>query len=382
MRKLLVALMMVAFAATAFAGVSLSGSYEVTGAYKSNLDLDDAQKEKGGSYDHDFDLWINATAGKSFFKSKIEVVDTDWVNGTKGNARNESTNFLVERAWLGHNFGAVKLEAGLMDGAAWGYSFGNAKTGKYRVKTTINAGAGKVIAFVQKNKESFDGTKDSEKDDNDKYGLGYKAKFGGVTVAPLFTYMVNSADGNKSTDDAKKQTSFDIALGGNFGAVGVEFEFDYDKYDNPGDDYNLYGVYANVFGKMAGATVGFATAYGSSDDDSGKNYAFEDDFDFMLILGDETSYGGASDGLAGVWGSKVYADYALNDKMGVSGALAYFKSNIKDDDTTGMELDLGFSYAISEALEYTADFGYAALDFDGKDDTNAMILKHGLAISF
>lgn len=399
MRKLLVALMLVAFAATAFADVTLSGSYKVRGNYVSNLDLDDTEKEKGSYYDHDFDLWLKAQTDKNtFFKSKIEIVDEEWKvdyagDANAGDAPNAQSTMEVERAWVGHNFGGVLVEAGLMTGAAWSYSFGNAATGKYRVKVTADAGPGKVIAFVQKNKEEAfnaagDVVKDGEKDDDDSYAIGYKGKFGGFMVAPLFVYRVNSNDGNLDTDDAAKTMSFDLAAGGNFGAVGVEFEFDYDnvKATNSDDDYANYGIYVNVFSKVAGAKVGFVTAYGSVDETDNnveKGYSFGDDFETMLVLGDYvTPYGG--DDLAGVWANKLYASYDINEKANVNGAIAYVTSNWEDDDTKAMELDLGFDYAITKALKYSIDFGYASVNFDEDmgEDTNAMIAQHSLAISF
>jgi hypothetical protein len=182
--------------------------------------------------------------------------------------------------------------------------------------------------------------------------------------------------------------SFDLAAGGNFGAVGVEFEFDYDnvKAADGDDDYANYGIYVNVFSKVAGAKVGFVTAYGSVDETDNnveKGYSFGDDFETMLVLGDYvTPYGG--DDLAGVWANKLYASYDINEKANVNGAIAYITSNWEDDDTKAIELDLGFDYAITKALKYSIDFGYASVNFDEDmgEDTNAMIAQHSLAISF
>jgi len=48
-----------------------------------------------------------------------------------------------------------------------------------------------------------------------------------------------------------------------------------------------------------------------------------------------------------------------------------------------MDFELGASYAITKALSYSVNFGYATVDLDGADDPDAaMILQHKLAISF
>ena len=402
MRKLLVALMIVAFAATAFAEVTLSGSYFARGSYFQNAaNMDKDTDDKNMYYDHDFDLWINAKTDKNtFFKAKLELVDEQW--GTTDGA-NVSANpynaqkgqgletLALERAWLGHNFGAVTVEAGLMNGGSWGYAFGNKADGKYRVKATIPAGPGNLMVFVQKNKETNFLTtdrKDADADDSDTYYLGYKGKFGGLTVAPLFYYV---ADGLQDADgDGEKSTmAVDLAIGGNFGAIGFEFEGIYKttKSDDSGaNEPTEYSLYANVFGKVAAAKVGFITAYENADEDEGGNGngALGEDFDdrWLALLGD---WEAAPMVTTGVWANGIYADYAVNEKLSLTTSLFYIVSNLDNNDSTAIDFEVGASYAITEALSYNINAGYATVDLDsdlGDDPDPAMYAQHYLAISF
>ena len=416
MRKLLVALMMVAFAATAFAtDITFSGAYEVSGKYLKNTEAGEDNTLDHRFYEHDFDLWMKAQVDKdTFFKAKFEILDDTWQGSPKGDAGYaDATQFSVQRAWMGHNFGSVLLEVGLMDGGAWSYAFGNNKEGHYRIKGTVPVSNGRVSFFTQKSTESDDVkpyTEDSEKDDSDAYSVNYVGKFGGITVAPNLTYSNNSAAVKDQGNDGVKTWSFDLGVGGDLGAVGFEFEFDYDNVstDEAGkDDYDVYGVYGNVYTKVAGATLGFITAYSSYDDDAGKAYDMSDDFDddLLFVLGDEGYFGStiknayklagmtddeakaawAYNGLAGIWGNGIYGAYSVNDKLSFTAGAFYAVTTIDDDDSTAYEFDLIANYAITDALSYKVQFGYAAIDADddlGVDPDPAMALFNTLSLSF
>lgn len=391
MRKLLVALMLVAFAATAFADVTLSGTYKARGNYMDNLQtpLVDSDDDNAMFYDHDLDIWLKAQTDKdTYFQMKVEMLDGQWKERTDDgiNATKTGDEIQVERAWLGHNFGVAKLDVGMMTGGAWSYVFGNTEDAFYRVKATVPAGPGKVIAFVQKNAENslYSNDKDAEKDDSDTYFVGFSGKFGGITVQPGLSYIM---DGNAEYGDEEvdtKKTKFDIGVGGAFGAVGFESEFIYLNVDPEGDSYSTYGIYANVYSKVAGATVGFITAYSSVDDDTQNAFHMGEDFDdmYFLVLGDYEAYG---TGLEGLWGNVLYADYAVNDKLNVYGSVAYAMSNYDEgalEDATAYEIDLGLGYKITDALSYGVDFGYAQMDIDNVDTDAHLLLQHYLKISF
>lgn len=408
MRKLLVALMIVACAATAFAEVTVSGYYNVNGVYEQNLaKVDKNTDDQNMYYEHEFKLWVNAQTDKdTYFKSKFEITDKTWATsgaaetyGTETTGTGSNNGIQLERAWMGHNFGILTLDVGIMSGGGWGYAFGDNVEGKYRVKATIPAGPGKIVTYLEKSKENNnEGTdrKDADKDDKDSYALGYSGKFGGFTVAPLVVY---TEDGNvDATDGDVDNTSllFDLALGGSFGPIGFEAEYKTAKTDvEVGEDYTVWGAYGNIYGKVANTTIGFLSAYSSYDKDTKKAFDMADDFDdnFGFVLGEkgmlanvQSQYGvtaGSYSGLAAVWINGLYANYDITEKLNVNGGVIYAMSTVDDDDTTAYEADIVFNYAITKALTYQVMFGYAEIDLDGGPDPDAsMLLQHGLTLSF
>lgn len=399
MRKLLVALMMVAFAATAFAAdVKFSGSYEVDGKYEKNYNQVRGTTDEEVSnqyYEHDFDLWMNVQTDKdTFFKTKLELLDGSWIAPAKNGSDQgyaDNTQFSVQRAWLGHNFGGVLLEAGLMNSGTWGYSFADDAEGNYRIKATFDVAGGKLSVFTQKTAELADTDNirdDANKDDADKYSIGYKGTFGGIMIAPKLDYDIKS-NVDKGGDYGKgdsKVIDLDVAAGGKFGALNVETEFKYNSNSvKDGEDYDLYGIYANFGYNMGAATVGFLTAYGSADKDTQKGFDFDDDFDSTFILGDDLGVGGGDD-LTGFWANALYVTYDVNDKLSLMGKFAYATSNWKDnvlEDATAWELDGSATYAITKELSYYFNVGYAKVDLDKAEDPDALVLvKHGLILSF
>lgn len=428
MRKLLVALMIVAFAATAFADVSLSGYYWVKGQYKKNIaSVDNNSDDVNQYYEQEFKVWMKAQPDKdTYFKAKLQIADNSWaVNGKKPYSDNastadlatgsvtspdESTDFQVERLWMGHNFGFMKLDVGLMNGGAWAYSFGNNVEGYYRVKATIPAGPGNVLAIIQKNDERANSgvtVKDANKDDGNTYYLAYSGKFAGFTVAPLFAYGDGSNTDLEQSSKGSKTYVYDLGVGGNFGMIGFESEFKYvDKstvYSNnvKQHDGKNWGAMANVFANVSGAQVGFLTAYASSDKTDG-TFDMADDFDdtYLFVLGDDGVWNsgdtvdlGGNSGIGGAWVNQVYANYDVNDKLMVGGAFSYLTSTMDKTDKNGdanalndasaYEADLMMNYAITKSLSYTVMLGYAKVDLDhGTDPDPAVHLFHKLQVSF
>lgn len=405
MRKLLVALMMVAFAATAFAAdVKFSGSYEVDGKYQRNYGLADSDVATNSYYEHDFDLWMNVQTDKdTFFKTKLELLDSTIGATHDGNNKvvypgsdsgyAGTTQFSVQRAWLGHNFGGVLVEAGLMNSGSWGYAFADDAEGSYRVKATFDVAGGKLTVLTQKKDErGSDATKDAENDDADKYSIGYKGTFGGIMIAPKLDYDINgNGTINQETNEGAdtKVIDFNLAAGGKFGAVTVETEFKYNTTSYADEaagrkDFDLYGIYANVNYNYGAGVVGFLTAYGSTDKDMNKGFDFDDDFDSTFILGDDMGLGGGDD-LTGFWANALYATYDVNDKLSLMGKLAYVTSNWDAgayEDASAWELDASATYAITKELTYYVNFGYAKVDLDASDPDPIVLVKHGLVLNF
>ncbi|KAA0258330.1 hypothetical protein FHQ18_04000 [Deferribacter autotrophicus] len=408
MKKFLVFLALLAFAATSFAvELKLSGNFYVRGSYiKNGSDLDgdkkvDLQTSNAPSFsyfDQDMNLWAKLVVDEdTWVTTRFAIHDEDWKNA---NENDTDDNIAAERAWLTHKFATgTKLDAGLMSGGGWGTAFGNDVGGKYRVKITQALPYGSLVAWVQKNAEKGKELqyKDAEKDDSDSYAIGLTFKAGDITIKPLVVYTVDSAGTNNAyvdnSTDGKKTTSFDIAAMGKFGVIGFEAEFDYDNVEfdkNYGTDYDVYGIYVNAYTMIDKVKVGGIFAYGSYDKDAQKGYDFDDDFDLTLVLSDWVGFGGG-DGLTGMTAYQVYAKAPVMDKLTANASLTYVTSNQEGnstttnylEDATAYEVDLGAAYTIKKGLVYSVAFGYAKIDLDGQSDPDPVIRAyHKISLSF
>ncbi|MGA1861324.1 hypothetical protein OWM07_00350 [Deferribacter thermophilus] len=409
MKKLLVILALLAFAATSFAvELKLSGDFYVRGSYIS-IDTDETNgvDEKYSYYDQDMNLWAKLVVDENtWVTTRFAIHDENWKDDSEDEADDD---FTAERVWMTHKFSTgTTLDAGLMTGAGWGTAFGNDTGGKYRIKFTQALPYGSLVAFVQKNTEKGAELKykDAEKDDSDTYGLGANIKAGDFKIMPLVTYMNNSAKYLDNGTDAQKTWRADVAFTGKVGMVGFEGEFSYvtmNDDDNSSLDFDVYGVYLNGYAMVDKVKVGAIVAYGSYDKDAKKGYDFEDDFDSTLVLGDwlqlgdDYAYGygtkGESD-LVGMTLLQLYAKTNVTDKLSVNASLSYVFSNQEDneyEDVKAYEVDLGASYAITKNLTYSLAFGYAqvkdiiennGLTDEDKFDLKAIRAYHKIALTF
>jgi hypothetical protein len=243
MRKLLVVLMVMAFAATAFAAdVKLSGYMEVKGIYLENGDaLEDSNGETSW-WEQDG----NVQAKFIVDKGTAFTVRGDFRDGTWGTpdmvAKSQGSGekgFTIQRAYLEHDFGKAVLSAGLMATSGWGTSFDNNVEGNYRVKLAIPVYTGKLTFQTTKSNEEgeFDAAyEDAEKDDNDQYGVDYVGKTAAFTYGFNLTYRMDSRVNNepivnsapeKGDDDSTDQVQLNLMFNGDLGMVGFESEFAY-----------------------------------------------------------------------------------------------------------------------------------------------------------
>lgn len=420
MRKLLVVLMVVAFAATAFAAdVKLSGYMEVKGIYvKDGIGTDNNGDPAGDANDNGNVSWWeqdgNVQAKFIVDKGTAFTVRGDFRDGTWGTdgmgakqpgaagrlaGDNDETGFTIQRAFLEHDFGkAGLLSAGLMATGGWGTAFGNNVEGNYRVKLAVPVATGKLTFQTTKNYEAGDyEVKDSEKDDNDGYGVDFVGKTGAFTYGANLTYGDNSQAVVDQGSDGIQTTKLEVMLKGDLGMFGFESEFAYadvatDVAGN--DDYDLFGAYINGFAKLGKTTAGLAFVYGSTDEDANKGFAFADDFDTTYIVdelgGNALAPGKGHDDLTGYTAFKLYADYAHTDALTLGAAFVYAFSNWDDatyEDINLYELDAYVSYQINKALSYTVKAAYLQVNDIGagaaQDDADPIYYaSHTLSIGF
>lgn len=429
--------MVVAFASTAFAvDVKLSGGFEVKGIFVENGDLaeDDTEDKSRWEQDGNVQAVFNLGKGTKF------TVRGDFHDGTWGNPEmaakttGEGENgFTVQRAFLQHVFeNGLDLRAGLMATGGWGTAFRNNVEGNYRVRLGVPVANGVLTFQTTKNYEgSLGNYKDSEKDDNDQYGVDYVGKTGAFTYGANLTYRVDSwaqrgnAAGSwgwvEDDDDDDPETpsvwvwapgapevpgnsdstdTLDLTLlfSGDFGQFGFESEFAYTDVNVKGaKDYDLWGAYINGYGKFGKTTAGLAFVYGSVDKDTGAAFEYGDDFDTSFIIDELGGVGGfngtdivITDDLSGFTAFKLYADYAHTDALTLGAAFIYAFSNhdvAELEDVKLYELDVYASYDLTEYLNYTVKAAYLKVnDIDAGaaqyDADDVYYASHTLSVAF
>ncbi|MCD8569178.1 MAG: hypothetical protein LRY50_12995 [Geovibrio sp.] len=299
----------------------------------------------------------------------------------------DEAGFTIQRAFLEHDFGkAGLLSAGLMATGGWGTAFGNNVEGNYRVKLAVPVAGGKLTFQTTKVKENGSyTTEDSEKDDNDGYGVDFVGKAGAFTYGANLTYGNNSAAVMDSGSDGTQTTKLEVMLKGDLGMFGFESEFAYADVSTDvtgAEDYSLYAAYVNGFAKLGKVTPGLIFVYASTDDDADKGYEFGDDFDTTFII-DELGFFGFDD-LAGMTAVKAYVDYAHNDALTLGGSFTYADSNWEDDDMNLYEVDAYVAYKINKALTYTVKAAYAQVnDIANTFDSDPIYYaSHTLSVGF
>lgn len=350
----------------------------------------------------------------------------------------------AKRAYMTHKFPTkTTLKLGLMDGDQWAYSFGDDKSGRWRVTVQQETPFGHLFGVLEKRADQgFLGQggaeEDAETDDYDVYYLAGITKIADlVFVKPLFAYgqIGNAGDyadlfAAMPNDGEVDGTivAFDLGLDGTLEDMGLGFEMEFiyktlmlgsdfkdilEVMGESTDDLTMMGFYFNGWMNIDPAKVGMWVAYGSFDEDTGAAFNFDDDFDSTTILGDDL--GGriweglinqvaaidpaaageindlmdlnSPDDLMACTAIQLYADVAIPslEKLTVSPSFTYVMSNIDDDDTTAFEIDIDCAYAITDALTYGAGIAYASItyDMDGIDDPDGIVkLYHNFNITF
>lgn len=397
MKKFLALVMVLALASVAFAEdrLSVNGRFNVRGTYDS-IDVDGGDEGQRSAYDQDLRIYTKIKADDNTFVNFRFDMDHNWdMNGSDTESNEMKTQGVrVERAWLTHNFvTGTTLNAGLMTGNAWGTAYTSDGDAKLRIKLSQKIAMGKVVGFVQKNKENgslLDSSyviqdEDLEKDDSDSYGLGAVLKFGDFKVSPLLVYVNNSAAVPDKDTDGVQTIKIRLSFEGKFGPVSVEGEVAHNNMSTDvvgKEDANATGLYLDANVDLGMATVGAAFAYTTYDDDASYGIgSIGDDFDDYMVVID--GFYDDDQGLGGYLAFnlvKVYATFAPTEKVTTD---VYFTYAVDADegDNKFYELDVTAKYQFSKAFYYKAGFGYNALDLDGTD-VNLYRVFHKVEVSF
>jgi hypothetical protein len=410
MKKFLLVSMIVATASlSVFAtDLKLSGDMYARGTTVDNQALVKSDKTNYSYFDYDLNLKAALVVNEQatvFVKLTFDGPTAQTVpNGSVGN--NAGQGLTVENAFVQYKFNTgTTAEVGIMPGNKWGTSFADTETNPMRVKLVQAIGSDVSLFLIyQKNRESGAKAgapnaygnvlvspnttgKDAEKDDSTTYYLASIMKFGALKFSPLVAYTLDGRNQAATETGAYylKTYTADIALAGDFGVLGFEAEYRFDKVKNgisDGVDKQVWGAYGNIFAKIDTFKVGFLYAYASADQTKGI-FGMGDDFN-AAIVADEINADGL--GLSGVTVYKIYAEAAFNP-ITVGLGVAYVTNNVDwipaTKDTTYTEIDASVAYAIDAATAYTIDGGYLmAKDSPKGTDANEWAIRHKISIKF
>jgi hypothetical protein len=388
LKKLVVFLLVSLFAvSTAYASeLELSGSAFIKGVYSDAL-VGAGEADDDKNYESDFEVKAAFVVDENTKANLVvETFDHDWndpANPTDQGA--DIAALQVTTATITHTFTTgTTFDGGFAGvGHAWGTAFGDDANDAYYLRATQAFEMGSVIAWTEKITEdtSTDATSTvvwgdhdgdngavtpeqayevataattDEDDDVDAYGLGAELKFGELTVMPSVYYK-----DDKATDD-NNMTEVSIALTGAVAGIDLECEAVYQ--DMEANDDATYGVLASASKAMNALTLGgtfvYCSSEGDTDDPNNASFNAGDEMGLMEQISDDFD-------MNGVTFFKGSASYAVNDKLTVGGAAAYWMGSDSSDETAAYEVDLTASYSITPAVTYSAGVSY--LDGDDND---------------
>ena len=454
MKKLLLVSLALLFATSALATeVKVSGDYYAEGTYYGNFAFADDDEVNYSGYEHQMNVKVQFVVDpETSAVISAGLRQEDWLDMAKSNDEaahdtffpdagakvNESgsldDNIAIEQAYVSHKFPTdTTLVVGLMSGGTWGVGceggsipFGEKLDYFYRVKVNQDLVNGIFTSYIEKRYDAGmleQTVKDAEKDDGDKYAIGWTGgKFDNVNVNGTLTYVNASNTIADRGSDGTKTVGLDISSSALFELGGKKCGFDAEAIyvDSSKDatatadkvDYSVYGIYYHMFSDVTDMVrIGGWIAYGSVDyDDDNDVYVlngafdFGDDFNSGLIYGDEITTDSIVDGivndpnvnvggkdLAGVTAIKLYSDFSINDELSIGGALLYWMDNFDSDliEFDGMEIDITGVYKITKAMKGYAGIGYATLDVTADDSLGgdpdlgeAMLARVGVSLVF
>jgi len=411
MKRFLLVAMILASAASLYAAeLKITGDAEVRGVMD-QVDRGDTEIYANSYFDADFNfnaalvLTENTTVfTRLTFDSEADYVGPAGVDKVEDqmavDGGNDDHTYLgVERAYISTKFlPALTVDAGLMGGGMWGTAFGNNESNIVRIKGTYAIDENmSVIAIYEKNTESETDPSAvqnnlSDFGDRTTYYLAANLKFGQFTVLPLVKYVDMKDASTAALDNNPYAYAIDLAVTGDMGMVGFEFEAVYESTDGDGDDTldeTKYGVYVDVFAKLDPAKIGLAAFYAGATEDGVYNPG--EDFDFLLIAGEMLSCyyynpfpATQSMNLAGKTAFKLYADAKVMEKVEAGAAFAYGMTNDKEEagDVTFWEVDADVAYLIDANTKWTLEAGYVSWDDGGSDPLTSYRVQQKISVKF
>jgi hypothetical protein len=330
------------------------------------------------------------------FKESMFGKTTD--NGNVSDA--DGTGLDIDKVYMEYLSPIGKIRVGRVSTGLWEGDFLNTAGNGNRIMLwpSFVSGPWSMCMFTQKIAEN-DARSTGDDRDKDLYEIGIRHK-GETGEASIAYDYYRYADGKSSaTGDSYNPQLAKIWGKYNISNFTLEVEGAYVFGDASVDeDYSAYGFMIDLGTKFGGIDVGvnYFMATGDNDDEDNDNEALlsftsgtGNEFKpYYILTGDHTGIlnndpvsGGSMNQFvkyAGVNCLGVRADYAASDKLSLHGAIAYGWADKEladnQDDSYGIEYNIGAAYKLLDNLTYEAHFGYLDTgDFFqyGADDISA-----------
>ncbi len=311
--------------------------------------------------------------GGAYAIFRVRIADAKWDGGNQSLNYTESTNFRVDKAWIGVPVGPVTIEGGLTTRSTTSITSFDGR--RDRLSFTYKNDGTNLKGFYDKNEEYFADTTDDE--DMNTYGLELHQAVGkDWKIAAVAAYQ---------DDETPADASGFIGSISGFGKVaglGIEAEFMYVEEvgvawgdTTSGADDDAMGGQLSLSGKAG--DVALKGTFGFTED----GFKADQDFGYLMIgsyspIVNISNIGNFGDTLFG----GLTAGFKISDKTKVTGNLVYL-----DIDEAGSALEISgqIDYAVSEGARLSAGLGMVDLSADHGSDPDTAIGAFGeMAISF
>lgn len=401
-------------AATASAvDLSVSGSYQLVGAYLSEGTGDAtlaASRAIVSSAENPATVTSNQTASDSFWFNTFKMFPTMKVNDSvtmKGEVRigdrsiwglqevttpqTASSARAVDfnKLWMEYNSPVGMIKVGRIESGKWGTDFMDNNTPGNRIYWYPSAipKPFEVLLITQKATEA-DATQAVGADNDNNMYYGHIAHTGDIGKTILaYRYDRNATTGSTGNGIAALDQTTILAYGKyKVQDIGIEGELLLDGGDATAtQDRSTFALYLDATGKLGDINAGLSyfnvsgdanMVTGGQDNAYGANGVGADFSPFMILTGDwlgilqaDKSAVNAQTFVAntfssGVSAALIHASMPVSPKMSVNGTIgtAWANATRYAGQATGFgwELDLGASYKLLDNLSYGLHFGYLA----------------------
>jgi hypothetical protein len=376
--------------------LSINGDARLRGYYKTNTDLilnptelepSDANADKIQKMDQRYrvnvDLKINDDVKVS---TRFVLMDQDFGNN---NETDTDSTFQVDRAHMTINMLGGTYLLGRQN-TGWGNKFASWGVQSDRIKAVYKNGDLTYGAYLQKSTEGDDVFGDG---DEDVYAAFVVGKAGDTKWGVLANYLYNDTQvDNGASQDGQLIDAFFTTRAGSATIMGEVLYSGGDAGENESGDA-FYGGFVGGAMNMDAVTVKGLVALWDGNMGSTGGRDCDNDFAPTLLIGtcNETAIidFGETTRLTddSTYLVSIAADMKVNDKLTLSGGLAYLLATEEagingTDDGTLIEIDLSLKYALVQNATYSLGLAYGIPDELSVADDDIIVIGNRIDVKW